>query len=388
MKPKTRHYLSVGLFVPAIAFGSAAMAQSSGTSQDNSAERSSSAYGGSVSPGTGAASPNTSGNRSSTTTPRDSSTASSGSSTATPSGSAAASSDSSTMSTAPRGSSTASGAVTGGAGSATASDSARSSSSAAGGERAQASSDADTAKQAHSMRASKIIGKDVHNAQGEKLGEIEDLVVDTTGERVQYAVLSHGGILGIGDKLFAYPMDRFQARADADDRGKADAQRLVLDVSKEQLENAPGFASNKWPDFSDGQYSGQVDKHFGTESRSGDQANRKFVRASELIGKNIDDRAGKDAGEVEDLIVDLSNGRVQFAVIDFDDSWAKDSDGKLVAIPLKSLTMPGDKDGKLVLAESQDSIDMTHAFQENQWPDFSDPAWRDRSTDQRASLNR
>ena len=60
------------------------------------------------------------------------------------------------------------------------------------------------------MRASDLIGKNVTNRSGEGLGEIKDLVVDTTNGRVQYAVISMGGFLGMGDKLYAYPLERFE----------------------------------------------------------------------------------------------------------------------------------------------------------------------------------
>lgn len=218
--------------------------------------------------------------------------------------------------------------------------------------------------QPHAMRASKIIGENVIDAQGDKLGEIEDLVIDANGQAVRYAVLSHGGVLGVGEKRFAYPVSLLKTKDGSDD--------LVLNVSKEKLEKAPGMESGKSP--FDNDYAAEVDRYYGTSSDG--SANRQLVRASELIGKDIDDRSGKDAGEIEDLIVDLAGNRVEYAVIDFDDSWAKESDGKLVAIPLESLKMPADKDDKLVIDAPAESVDMSRAFSENQWPDFSEPAWR------------
>lgn len=55
------------------------------------------------------------------------------------------------------------------------------------------------------IRATEIQGSLVTNPSGEALGEIKDFVLDKTQGRVGYAVLSFGGFLGLGEKLFALP---------------------------------------------------------------------------------------------------------------------------------------------------------------------------------------
>lgn len=232
----------------------------------------------------------------------------------------------------------------------------------------QASTSVDSVTQPHAMRASKIIGKNVENANGDRIGEIKDMVVDMQNERVRYVVLSHGGMLGIGDKLFAYPMSMVTTEG-------TNRDKLVMNVNKEQLDKAPGFEKNKWPDFADSSYTGRIDEYYGAQSRRDGEKAARIVRASDLIGKNFDDANGKSAGEVEDLVVDSSTGNVEYAIVDFDDSWAKNTDGKLVAIPLNEMMLGGDRHDKLVIQMSPDRIDMSHAFASNQWPDFSDPAW-------------
>src|SRR5215813_1151152 len=54
-------------------------------------------------------------------------------------------------------------------------------------------------------RASKVIGADVENPQGEKLGDIRDIVLDPATGRIRYAVLGSGGFLSLGEKYFAIP---------------------------------------------------------------------------------------------------------------------------------------------------------------------------------------
>ena len=360
MNPKGRHLISAGVLFSALAFSGATFAQSSsGTASPASGDRAASAQ--------------------STTSPSTSNSASSSSMDTSANRSGSASGDTSARAT---GSTTSPSAS---ANTATPSGSAMSGSTQASSnaDRSRAATHADenarndvsanAITEAHPMRASKIIGADVENANGDDIGEIKDLMVDTRNEQVRYVVLSHGGVLGIGDKLFAYPMSMVHAKS-----GKSD--KLVMNVNKEKLDKAPGFDKDKWPDFaSNAKYSGEVDKYYGASSRhDGEQAGR-LVRASDLIGKNFDDTNGKDAGEIEDLIVNSNNGNIEYAVVDFDDSWAKKTDGKLVAIPLSNITVSGDKNDKLVIQTSPDRIDMSHAFASNHWPDFANPAWAQQS---------
>jgi hypothetical protein len=88
-------------------------------------------------------------------------------------------------------------------------------------------------------------------------GKIEDLLLDHRGH-VGYAVVSFGGFLGIGDKLFAVPWDAVIA-----DREK----RIVyIDVKKETLERSPSFSSDKWPDPNDGEWGRDVRKAWSDAS--------------------------------------------------------------------------------------------------------------------------
>jgi sporulation protein YlmC with PRC-barrel domain len=64
------------------------------------------------------------------------------------------------------------------------------------------------------MEADTLEGNDVVNAQGEKLGDIKSIMIDVPSGRVAYAVLSSGGFLGIGDKLFAIPWRALTLDAD------------------------------------------------------------------------------------------------------------------------------------------------------------------------------
>ena len=105
------------------------------------------------------------------------------------------------------------------------------------------------------LAASTLTGNKVVNVQNEDLGTIEDLMIDIESGRIAYAVLSFGGFLGLGDKLFAIPWSAL----------KLDAveKRFVLNVSKELLEEAPGFDKRNWPDMSDPAWGVQIYTYYG-----------------------------------------------------------------------------------------------------------------------------
>jgi sporulation protein YlmC with PRC-barrel domain len=89
-------------------------------------------------------------------------------------------------------------------------------------------------------KASTFIGSTVENTQGENLGEIHDLMIDPATGRITYAALSYGSVLGlVGGKLFAVSWEALKLQPD----GKT----FVLNVSKETLENSPGFDKDNWP---------------------------------------------------------------------------------------------------------------------------------------------
>jgi sporulation protein YlmC with PRC-barrel domain len=89
-------------------------------------------------------------------------------------------------------------------------------------------------------RASKIIGTKVTSATGESLGNIKDLVLDPESGQIGYAVVSFGGLLGVGNKLFALPWRALH--------WVHDKENYFLDIDKETLKKAPGFDKKHWPD--------------------------------------------------------------------------------------------------------------------------------------------
>lgn len=108
----------------------------------------------------------------------------------------------------------------------------------------------------HSCKASDIIGMNVRGKSGdENIGSVEDLMITQDG-RVEYIAVSFGGFLGMGDKLFAVPVNAlaFEKTGDRDDR-EAFAR---IDITEQTLRNKKGFDQENWPE--------QADRSFLTDS--------------------------------------------------------------------------------------------------------------------------
>ena len=93
------------------------------------------------------------------------------------------------------------------------------------------------------LSGSSLKGDKVVNHKGEDLGKIEEIMIDLDRGQVAYAVLSFGGFLGLGDKLFAIPWQAITV-----DTVK---KQLILNADKALLEKAPGFDKDNWPDMAD-----------------------------------------------------------------------------------------------------------------------------------------
>ncbi len=104
------------------------------------------------------------------------------------------------------------------------------------------------------LSASTLTGHRVRNRVGEDLGKIEEIMIDLPSGRVAYAVIAFGGVMGIGEKLFAIPwhalsLDEHQ-------------QIFLLDTDRRRMEESPGFDPNRWPDMADPAWEAEADEVF------------------------------------------------------------------------------------------------------------------------------
>lgn len=126
------------------------------------------------------------------------------------------------------------------------------------------------------QKASQIIGTSVKTRQQEKLGDVNNLLVDLAAGRIVAVIISSGGFLGLGDELSAVPPTAL--------RYSALQTSLELDTIKEQLSAAPHFQSNQWPDFNQPGYVGGVyraynlDPYFTSDATTDVDNTRRNIR--------------------------------------------------------------------------------------------------------------
>ena len=105
------------------------------------------------------------------------------------------------------------------------------------------------------LAASTLAGDSVRNAAGEDLGKLDELMIDIPSGRIAYAVLSFGGVLRMGNKLFAVPWSALKV--------DEDEKCFILNVDKTKLENAPGFDKDNWPNMADNTWGSEVSRYYG-----------------------------------------------------------------------------------------------------------------------------
>jgi sporulation protein YlmC with PRC-barrel domain len=214
-------------------------------------------------------------------------------------------------------------------------------------------------------RADKIIGREVRNNSNQKIGKVDDFVVDLESGRVIYAVVSVGGFLGVGDRNVAVPASAFT------EQGK----QLRLDVDKQKLMDAPQYSKDDTNQLTPN-FASQVNKFFGQgnawwENSSG-QSGAQFGnvhQASDLSGMDVENVSNQKIGDVENVAIDLKAGRVAFVVISPDSSLnLKDN---LYALPPNALTPSSD--GKtLTTGVDQQKLASAPHLSKNDWSKLSD----------------
>ncbi|MCY1537262.1 PRC-barrel domain protein [compost metagenome] len=105
------------------------------------------------------------------------------------------------------------------------------------------------------MAADTLEGNLVLGPGGDKLGKINHIMLDVPRGQIAYAVLSFGGFLGVGTKLFAVPWSALTL--------DTVRKSFVLGIDKERLEAAPGFDQNHWPSMADPQWATSIHEYYG-----------------------------------------------------------------------------------------------------------------------------
>jgi sporulation protein YlmC with PRC-barrel domain len=232
------------------------------------------------------------------------------------------------------------------------------------------------------FRSSDVDGLEVRNKANKDLGNIKDLVVDMSSGHVRYAALSFGGFAGLGDKLFAVPWEAMTFKFGEKEHF------VVFDVTEQQLKNAPGFDENNWPNIADPAWAASIDKHYNIERKAAAAGQPKAgerkvadnivydaaYRAGTIMGMKVKDNAGRDIGSVNELVLNLKDGMVHYAVLS--SGGVAGIGAKLHAIPFQEFKLHHTADQKFFnLAVTAEKLRDAPSFDSNRWPNLSDAQW-------------
>jgi hypothetical protein len=104
------------------------------------------------------------------------------------------------------------------------------------------------------ISSEKVDGTAVYSPAGERLGDVHHLMIDKYTGQVEYAVMSFGGFLGIGESYHPLPWDKLTY-----DTGLGG---YVVDIEARQLEAAPRYTASNQPDWSDPGYRDRIDQYW------------------------------------------------------------------------------------------------------------------------------
>ena len=228
-----------------------------------------------------------------------------------------------------------------------------------------------------------LIGMKVLSPTGESLGKIEDIVVHPGG-LPSYAVLSFGGWLDKGDKLFALPWSSLRHAQPAPDRPDG-PEALELPLDKERLKAAPGFDKKSWPKLANPDWRKDIDAFYLGEARAepkppaqGSSPLPMAWKVSDLKGHEVGTPEGEELGEIEEVAID-GNGRVTYVALSVGGFLGMGE--RLTAAPWDSLefSLGGDKGDEriITLAQTKEKLaqapDFHHTRQHE--AEMRDPLW-------------
>ncbi|MDX2186401.1 MAG: superoxide dismutase family protein [Opitutaceae bacterium] len=173
---------------------------------------------------------------------------------------------------------------------------------------------------AQGQSARELIGQDVVDRAGNKLGEINDIVVNTKSGKAVFATIGTGGVLGIGERVRAVPFSKLSQRAD---------KELQLDVDGSRWTSAPQLKREEISVLND-QRGGEIFNYYEVKWNKDMAGPNTLAYATHLSGKDLMN-SGQEVGDVEDVIVNLNNQRASL-LIDPNDNFTRTNEKFVVSL--------------------------------------------------------
>lgn len=218
-------------------------------------------------------------------------------------------------------------------------------------------------------RATKLLGEPLKNTQGAKLGTISDLVLTSELDQVSYAVVSRGGLLGIGKRMYAVPWSALRA-------GVGDT--VVAPINELELDQDRGFGAKQWPAEGDPRWLSRAGER--TEQVTFDvqhPAEQKEIRrrrVSHVLGMAARGPDNSRIGRVKDIMIAMDTGDIPFTIVSY--GGLLGIGNKYTAVPAGIVDLrPADYVARI---EANEQVLHANAFDPRNFPDLSDPVYTQR----------
>lgn len=254
-------------------------------------------------------------------------------------------------------------------------------------------------------RVSEITGKmasgtNVVGSDNQKLGDIDHLAIDLNSGKVAFAVISSGGVAGVGGTWRPVPLKAIKF-SELNDPAQ-------LNVAKAEFESAPSIDRDSWNKLTENEFRTTVHKHYKIEidvdrdrdrdrDRDGDRdlsrsterettrtttttsttakANTgtwNLIRSDECIGMKVSNPQDENLGEVNDLVCDLNQAKIAYVVLGFGGFLGMGE--KLFAVPWQALNLD-QAEKEFVINVDKDRLRDAPGFDRDRWPDMADVRW-------------
>jgi len=221
---------------------------------------------------------------------------------------------------------------------------------------------------AHIERANKLVGKEAKFADNTRAGKLDNLVVDLESGRILYAVFGMGGVGKIGEKRVGVPPELFTQTG----------TMIQINADKAKLENAPEFTSDmdKSCELGKADFVAKVYEYFGQNEwwKSSTPANEGTFhnthKVNDVIGMKIINASNETIGKVDNVAVDLPDGRVVYVILNPDSSLGLGNN--YYALPPNAFTLAADQKS-LSSDINKDKLAGAPHFAGSNWAQLSDP---------------
>lgn len=232
-------------------------------------------------------------------------------------------------------------------------------------------------------RVSDLMGATITNAQNESLGTVDDIVMNQKGD-IKFAIIGHGGVLGIGESYIAAPWKAMKPAFGED-------STFTMNISKQELEKAPTFQRDNYQELQNREWLDRVHAHFKMEhdAKDADKAahakrddakataadSHRLIRASQVIGASVVNAQRESIADVNDLVLDSKNC-VSFAILG--EGGFLSLGENLVAVPLQALNIVEMEDELAVTLDMPtDRLKQAPTLQDSNLAELNDPQFVD-----------